>query len=77
MTVEMDDYGGRKCISNVFRNDDEATDIMGYISEGARAENVASKTIFDDVSFYGRTAKKLLTHFRTVLDVLKLLNSVL
>ena len=44
---------------------------MGYISEGARAENSASKIIFDDFSLYGRTKKQLLEYFRTVQGVLK------
>ena len=34
-------------------------------------KNVASKIIVDDVLLYGRTSKKILSHFRTVLDVLK------
>ena len=34
-------------------------------------KNVASKFIVDDVLLYGRTARKILAYFITVLDVLK------
>ena len=41
------------------------------LDEESGMENFASKIIFDYVLLYGRTSKKLLAYFRTVLEVLK------
>ena len=43
----------------------------GTLSKERGLKNFASKIIYDDMLFYGRTAEQLLDYFRTVLYVLK------
>ena len=52
---EIDAYGVLKWNYNIFSNDYEATSGMGRITKGEWAENVAPKTIVDDVLLYGIT----------------------
>ena len=69
--VESDSYGGPKHSSNIFSNEDEATNVMGFNSQITWFEKCCIKIIFDCVLLYGHTAKQLLAYFRTVLDTLK------
>ena len=71
LAVEGDDYGGPKCGSNIFINDDESTYGWDTLSKERGLTNFASKIIVDGVLLYGRTSRQLLDYFITVLDVLK------
>ena len=69
--AESDTYGGPKCRSNFFNNDDEATNVMGHTIQITWVEKWGIKNIVDDVLLYGRKSWQLLAYLRTVLDVLK------